>query len=330
VAVRFSASGQTYSATTGLPSSAFTFTGWAYLTTDRNAASGIFSLASTWNSNLVTDSDGTTLRLTDTFSGSVGSFALSTGTWYKLAITQSSTTGVFYHASAANALTSDSGSLQSISSPSTWRIGCSNSTSNWWNGRLAAVKVWTVALTASEIAQELNCYIPLRTTNLARWHPFLSAETTDYSGQGRTLSGGSGTATEDGPPIQWSPFPHQLLIPWDPTSTVWYAVYDTTTGELLSTGSVDPTPLAAGQALKEYINGQPDLSRYVWDTTARDFVLKPDLGLIDRVADLLADGTLTSAWAALSGTQSQAMQDRVGQMLGSRRYRLPTEPIDLD
>jgi len=107
-------------------------------------------------------------------------------------------------------------------------------------------------------------------------------------------------------------------------------VYDTTTGELLSTGSVDPRPLPGGQGLKEYINGQPDLSIYDWDTTARDFVLRAGSDLIDRVADLVADASLASAWAALSGAQSTAMQNRIGQMLGSKRYRHAVEPIDLD
>lgn len=332
MAVRFSASGQTYSSTAGLPANStnFTVTCWAYLTTDRNATSGVWGFNSSWNQQLLTDSDGTTLRFKDSLSGSIGAFALSTGTWYKLGATLNNTAGTFYHAPAGSALTSDSGTLSATFSASSWRIGCGANTGDWWNGRIAAYKQWGAALTTAEIDRELSCYLPLRTTNLSRWHPYLSAETTDYSGLARTLSGGSGTTTEAGPPISWTPEPYQLRIPWDPASVVWYAVYDTTTGELLSTGSVDPRPLPGGQGLKEYINGQPDLSIYDWDTTARDFVLRAGSDLIDRVADLVADASLASAWAALSGAQSTAMQNRIGQMLGSKRYRHAVEPIDLD
>jgi hypothetical protein len=110
---------------------------------------------------------------------------------------------------------------------------------------------------------------------------------------------------------------------------VWYAVYDTTSGELLSTGTVLPDSVPSGQAYKQYIGGQPDLSIYEWSTSARDLVLREGASSIDRVADLLSDGTLSAVWADLSAGNSTTLQNRIGQLLGPHRYRLATQEVDL-
>jgi hypothetical protein len=109
---------------------------------------------------------------------------------------------------------------------------------------------------------------------------------------------------------------------------VWFAVYVTTTGELYSVGSVVADPLPGIYTALE-LERQPDLAVVMWDTTTRTFVPRPPDPPVDRVADLLADGTLTSAWASLSGPDSTAMQTRIGTMLGPYRYRSSIEPIDL-
>lgn len=329
MAVRSSATGQSYSSTAGLPTSVYTITCWAYLTTDRNAISGIWGIAGTIETGLLTNADGTTLRVNNETYGAFGSLAMSVGVWYKLAVVWNGTAVSFYHAPAGSALTVESGTLNNLTNANTWRIGSGWSTTDWWNGRIAAFKQWNVALTTAEVTQELEFYTPQRTAGLQRWHPFVNAETTDYSGLSRSLSGGTGATAESGPPIAWRPHPALLTIPWDPTTLVWYAIYDTTSGALISTGTDLPSPLPSGQGSKSYLGGQPDLSIYEWDTTARDFVLRSGDVLIDRVADLVADGTLTTAWASLSGPDNTAMQNRIGQMLGPYRYRFSSQDVDL-
>jgi hypothetical protein len=69
------------------------------------------------------------------------------------------------------------------------------------DGKLGLLKVWSVALSAAEVAQERHSYRPARTANLLLWAPYddgVSAK--DYSG-----NGAHGTVTQavqiSGPPV---------------------------------------------------------------------------------------------------------------------------------
>lgn len=107
---------------------------------------------------------------------------------------------------------------------------------------------------------------------------------------------------------------------------VWFAVYIIASGELYSIGTEVANPLDPSMSFVE-------LERYplnvLWNPATLTFGPFPPAPPVDRVADLLADGTLTAAWASLTGPESAAMQARIGQMLGSRRYRASDESIDL-
>lgn len=93
------------------------------------------------------------------------------------------------------------------------RIGCGSSTSEFINGSMAAVKVWDVAMSETELQQESWTYLPQRTANLRAFYPFLKPDLNDASGNGQTLSGGSNTALDDGPPISWSTGRHRVVLP---------------------------------------------------------------------------------------------------------------------
>lgn len=107
---------------------------------------------------------------------------------------------------------------------------------------------------------------------------------------------------------------------------LWYAVYDTTTGELLSVSPEFPV-LAPGNDYA-VIGRAPDAS-VVWSTSLRTFVSAIPIIMVDRVLDLVADATLTSAWAAMSADQRTAMRVRIGVMLGPFRWRFDFQDIDL-
>src|SRR5690606_11748899 len=96
-------------------------------------------------------------------------------------------------------------SVTSSLTANTLRIGQSPWGGEWLNGRMAAVKIWTAALSANEIQAERDYTSPLRTSDLRAWYPFEVAETTDHSGNGETLSGGSSPSTEPGPGSPFSP-----------------------------------------------------------------------------------------------------------------------------
>ena len=219
MAVRFDAAGENYSASGGLPGSTYTFTAWVLLAatslTDNNVVywftngSDVFTgieVRSTLNDLQGYDS------ATYSFNG-LGPLAVSANTWYRCALVVNGANATFYRAAAGSALGSASASdFTTPTTPNEFFLG-DDRYDEYWNGRLAAVKVWTAALTQAEVEHELAQYVPARTANLIRFHPFVKAETTDYSGSGNTLSGGSGTSTEDGPPIPWRIISPTVIVP---------------------------------------------------------------------------------------------------------------------
>lgn len=219
MAVRFDAAGENYSASGGLPGSTYTFTAWVLLAatsiTDNQVVywftngSDVFTgieVRSTLNDLQGYDS------ATYSFNG-LGPLAVSANTWYRCALVVNGANATFYRAAAGSALGSASASdFTTPTTPNEFFLG-DDRYDEYWNGRLAAVKVWTAALTQAEVEHELAQYVPARTANLIRFHPFVKAETTDYSGAGNTLSGGSGTTTEDGPPIPWRIISPQVIVP---------------------------------------------------------------------------------------------------------------------
>ena len=209
MAVRFDAESEAYTATTGLPAgTVYTVTCWLWLAVDRDAKSAAWVLAdtatpdaATANTILGTQANGTTLELESFTAGAVGS-ALGVGAWHKVGVVINGATAQLYTAAAADALvlTSTSSFTPPATNGGLW-IGRSAWTGEWFNGRVASWKMWAAALTQGEIETELATWVAARTANLLRNHKFQTAETTDYSGNGNTLAGGTGASTEADPPI---------------------------------------------------------------------------------------------------------------------------------
>lgn len=207
MAVRFDAA-ESYNVTLSLGSqSAYSFTCWAYIATDRNNYSAVWSFDSNLDGTafiLQTDVDGTTMKVYD---DNVGNFIvtgpnMTTGTWYFFAVTVSGTSGTLYYRTASASTLSTATWTGAARTITRVLVGDDRYT-EWWNGRVAAFKFWQAGLTQAEVERESLQYVPHRTANIRLWLPFVRAETTDYSGNGHTLSGGATTTTEDGPPIPW-------------------------------------------------------------------------------------------------------------------------------
>lgn len=218
MAVRFSADAQEYTRTLSLGAQTqWTVCCWAKITTDRNAFSTVWSLDA-GNSDfymLQTNTDGVTLGLFSEVSPGEpiegAARVLTVGTWYFIGVTVNGTNGTMIsRALGDTAFTTVSWTSVSDPAPApsttitNLRIGDDAFGGDWLNGCVAAFKLWTGAtLTADEMANEAWSYQPRRTTNLRAWYPLTRAETTDYTGNGFTLSGGTGATTEDGPGISW-------------------------------------------------------------------------------------------------------------------------------
>jgi hypothetical protein len=206
VAVRFSASGQDYTRTL----SAGTLTQislalWFKLSVDRNTMSSIWSIGnSSAGYILTTPADGTTMTLAGDNPNNF-SFAATVGTWYYLAFSVNGANGTFVRRALSDtSFTTGTFATGNATSPgdSLW-LG-TNPFAEWVNGCLASVKMWLgVTLSQAELEAEAWTQMPRRTADLRCWYPFIRAETVDYSGQGQTLSGGTGATTEDGPGVSW-------------------------------------------------------------------------------------------------------------------------------
>ena len=226
MAVRFSAAGQHYQATTGLPGSTYTFTAWVWSTAVGSRYRVVYWFRQTSGDHFsgmgIRDNPANLQLMEDVsywFSG-VGALAASAQTWYQIAAVVNGANATFYRSAAGDPITSVS--VSNFTPPATpnqlW-LG-TDAFGGWWDGRIAAVKVWDAALTTAEVEAELSQQQPKRTTNLIRWHPFVTAETTDYSGLDNTLTGGTGATTEDGPPIPWGSAIPVLLLPAAGATTV--------------------------------------------------------------------------------------------------------------
>lgn len=204
MAVRFTADGEDFTRALGLGvQAAFTVTCWMYLSANTGSWATAWSIdAGSGDVDLVqTDSDGVSLNFySDGDSTAIDT--LTVGTWYFVAVARSGTGGTAYiRAEGAPALqTAPIDGASSGATFTTLRLGESPFSGEWLNGRLAAVKVWTAQLNQTEVEAEAATYDAVRTTNLyGAWFRPDVALSQDYSGNGNTLSGGSGATVEAGP-----------------------------------------------------------------------------------------------------------------------------------
>lgn len=211
MAVRFDAATDRVSHTTDPPpdpAGGFTITAWAYLSVDRDDFSVMVRLftAST-TASLATHGSGTTLGYLTGGGSLISGHALSVGSWSRVAITCTGTSGIVYGAAGAGGATDVvSGAVAGAADPTGIALGGRSPAdgAEWFNGRLAYVRVWSSVLTQTQIEAEWASTTPLVTGGLwAHWPLVAHTDLTDHSGSGRNLTAGStATTTEADPPIQ--------------------------------------------------------------------------------------------------------------------------------
>lgn len=250
MAVRFDAATEEYTRASSLGTlTQFSITCWLKISVDENNISTVWCVDNGFSGDyirLCTDTDGTTLIIADDVDGhTLG--AATVGTWYYVgfSVNGSSATAVMQAANASTPTVTtwlDSSSSTNIVN---LRIGDAVFDGQYLNGCVAAFKFWSgVTLSQAELEAEAWTYLPRRATGLRGWYPFLRAETTDYSGLSQTLSGGTGTTTEDGPPVPWRSRRIAVFVP--PVTAV--------------TGSIAATlpPLGASAAAAATVDGQAE------------------------------------------------------------------------
>jgi hypothetical protein len=212
MAVRFNAVSEYYTATLAAGTiSQFTVCCWCKLSADRNAVSAMWEIsnaAAGTEAIMETMSDGTGMGLFNQSGTQLFNQPMTVGTWYWFGCAVNGVNGTcLVRALNATSFTVYSWSTGSatVNAQTVWLAEAAGLfPGEWMNGCLAAVKIWTgAALTQAELEAEAWTYRPRRTANLRGWYPLLRTETTDYSGGGRTLTGGTGASIEDGPGVSW-------------------------------------------------------------------------------------------------------------------------------
>lgn len=192
------------------PASGFTILGWAMVVVDNNDNSTLARLhassGGSTSANIATDSDGTTGPNYFTGGGSISSSTgLPVGQWRKWAATCTGTNGNLYASTVAGPTEADSGTVSGAATPTGITLGgrSSGDSSEWFNGRLAYVRLYSAVLSQSEIEAEWASATSVRTSNLwAHWPLTTASDLNDASGNGRHLvAGTTSVTTEDGPPI---------------------------------------------------------------------------------------------------------------------------------
>lgn len=257
MAARLSADNQFYTASISSTAyTAMTLSCWGRLDTDRNDYSTFVCLddnAGAAFGTLQCTADGTTVMYSDPGIESSG-VALTVGTWYFMAVAKSGTTGTLYvrAAGATSWTTVALSGLVSSLTVNTIRIGETTAGSDWLNGSVASVKYWLGAqLSQADLDDEFNQYLPRRTLNLSAFFPLLTAtDVADLSGAGLTLSGGSGAADTDSPPISWrGPIVPQQSV--DPAPNPVFAGIGTQLQ--VNPGTTTSVPVPAGVAVDDII-----------------------------------------------------------------------------
>lgn len=213
-AVRFDASGDrvSYSGSNPPdPATAITAAWWAYISVNRADFSTMIRVhagagAST-SLNVATTGAGTSAGYF-TGGGSITSSSAepTVAAWTRMAATCTGTSGKLYVApGAAGATVLTSGTVGGAATPTGLTLGgrAAGDSTEWFNGRLACMRIWSAVLSQAEIETEWAALTPIRTSGLWADYPLQDAtDLTDHSGNGRHLVAGStAVTTEAGPPI---------------------------------------------------------------------------------------------------------------------------------
>jgi hypothetical protein len=235
-AVRFDAAGEGLSRTGNLPSAdSFTIMGWFRILGDTTSYSSFMALGTGTNGVntyrvMRCCGNGWQDLFFQPTGGIAGSLATPVGAWYHLALTVAGS-GAGQVKTFINGVQTRTYNGDPTIPAERFHIG-NDGRGFWLNGSAAAVKVYDVPLTQTEIAAEMQQFLPVRSANLNGFYPLQSAgaATVDLSGYDRTLTmAGTLTTDPNGPPIG---VPAPLM-----------ATEDTPISDILTATDLDANPL---------------------------------------------------------------------------------------
>lgn len=190
------------------PSAGWSAAWWVYISTDRNDFSTMLRLhTGSGGSTVLNLAMGATGQAPGAYTvgGSVEtSSQLTIATWYYLAYSVTGTTLTIYVFNAAGALvTSTSGTIGG-GTPDGLTVGgrSSGDSSEWFDGRLSRMRIWSAVLSQAQFAAEQFAAEPVVTANLWAHYKLTGAgDLADAAGGHNLAAGTTATTTEAGPPL---------------------------------------------------------------------------------------------------------------------------------
>lgn len=236
-------------------------------------------------------------------SGVVSATAYSLGQWVFIASSHNGSAAALYHGATPGSLTKVTGTV-TVGTPNQLTLFSRSASdgSEWLDGSLAYVRMYTAVLSDAEIAAESQSATAVRTSGLWAHYPLDAASLLDTSGNLRNLTAGSTALSSDTDPALGTGFTDAGTA----TTTL------TTTGTQLkgatASGTASLSTTASGIQLKEVIRtGTAPAALTATGVAAREAfaALSATLTLTATGVDLREASTLGSALVALtaSGTQ---------------------------
>ena len=220
MSVRIDASGDYLRRTANLPAAnAFTQCAWFYYVATRSAYAFFLGCedattnATKWN--LLGFRDTNAFEITVTSGDTTFASNPATGAWHFVALTGTGTTLTGYHWTAAGVLQTATATLDASFTPAAFWFG-SDSYNEWVNCRLSHMRLWDVALTQTQLQQEMWRSRPVNLASLnGNWngYPGATERLRDYGPNARNLTAGGTLTDEAGPPlpVMWDA---PLGFPW--------------------------------------------------------------------------------------------------------------------
>jgi hypothetical protein len=206
MAVHFAADNQAYTRTFSAGTrSAYSMTCWAKIDQDRNEFSTVWSFGSNSTADaftlLGTEASGTQLtHISSSTFKATNIVNMVVGTWYYFGLSMNGATGtVVYRTDQQSTFNTVNITGSGAIAHNNFWLGTDPFGGEYLNGSITGVKYYSATLTATELQAEAPYLAPVRTTNLVANYQLVSPSTADDSGNGQTLSGGTGTTTVTGP-----------------------------------------------------------------------------------------------------------------------------------